>query len=72
MKEEIPSSEDIQNTLDNLEKEAEKNLEEAKTKLHWAYKNLAGANSALASCKEEANRAKMRLQVIKDMNGKSD
>ena len=35
MKEEIPSSEDIQNTLDNLEKEAEKNLEEAKTKLHW-------------------------------------
>ena len=66
------SSEDFQNTLDNLEKEAEKNLEEAKMKLHWAYKNLAGATSALASCKEEANRAKMRLQVIKDMNGKSD
>ena len=71
MKKENISSEDIQNTLDNLEKEAEKNLEDAKTKLHWAYKNLAGASSALASCKEEANRAKRRLQVIKDLKRKN-
>jgi hypothetical protein len=40
MKKETPSSDDIQNTLDNLEKEAEKNLEDAKRNLHWAQMDL--------------------------------
>ena len=67
MKKETPSSDDIQNTLDNLEKEAEKNLEDAKRNFHWAQNNLNGADSALVSCACDVNRAQMRLQVIKDL-----
>lgn len=67
MKKETPSSDDIQNTLDNLEKEAEKNLEDAKRNLHWAQNNLKGATSALVSCEHDVNRAQMRMQVIKDL-----
>ena len=67
MKKETPSSDDIQNTLDNLEKEAEKNLEDAKRNLHWAQNNLNGADSALVSCACDVNRAQMRVQVIQDL-----
>lgn len=72
MKRESISSEDIRNTLDDMEKEAEKNFEEAKRKLHWARNNVAGANTALDSCEGAATRARMRLQVIQDLKREKD
>ena len=72
MKRQSISSEDIWNTLDDMEKEAEKNFEEAKRKLHWSRNNVAGANTALYSCECDANRARMRLQSIQDLKREKD